>query len=114
MYLFQALTIYPSEICGADAEERSIVLGIMNSMGYMVSLMDPVVYVRPMVRTALLNSSQVNAWLPLLTFPTVDAPTFHKGFIFSSVMYAAQFGITGVVFLMQRRELRRQQARVSL
>jgi len=45
-----------------------------------------------------------NAWLPLLTYPQVESPRFHKGFIFSSVAFVAQFGITGSVWWMQRRE----------
>ncbi|KAK3114804.1 hypothetical protein LTR53_006500 [Teratosphaeriaceae sp. CCFEE 6253] len=76
---------WANEICGADAEERSIVLGIMNSMGY-----------------------AFNAWLPYLTYPAVDAPRFRKGFIFSTVAFAVQFGITGLVWWMQRREVRRK------
>ncbi|PPJ52275.1 hypothetical protein CBER1_10276 [Cercospora berteroae] len=52
---------WANEICGADAEERSIVLGLMNSFGY-----------------------AFNAWLPLLTYPQVDAPVFRKGFIWST------------------------------
>jgi hypothetical protein len=51
-----------------------VVLGVMNVSGY-----------------------AVNAWLPLLTYPTVDAPRFRKGFVFSVVAFSAQFGITGLV-----------------
>lgn len=74
-----------SEICSADAEERAIVLGIMNAFGY-----------------------AVNAWLPYLVFPAVDAPEFHKGFIFSTVMFVAQAAITWAVWWMHRRELRQK------
>ena len=79
------LTVTSSEICSADAEERSIVLGIMNAFGY-----------------------AVNAWLPYLVFPAVDAPRFHKGFIFSSVMFVAQAGITWAVWYMQKRDGRKK------
>jgi ACS family pantothenate transporter-like MFS transporter len=78
-------TLPRSEICSADAEERAIVLGIMNAFGY-----------------------AVNAWLPYLVFPAVDAPQFHKGFIFSSVMFVAQAGITWLVWFMHRREVRKK------
>lgn len=74
-----------SEICGADAEERSIVLGLMNAFGY-----------------------AFNAWLPLLTYPTTDAPRFKKGFVFTSVAFVAQFAITWLVWWFQRRELRQK------
>lgn len=79
-----------SEICGADAEERTIVLGLMNAFGY-----------------------AFNAWLPYLTYPQVDSPKFTKGFTFSSAAFVVQFVITGLVWWMQRRELRRK-AHVSL
>ena len=69
----------------ADAEERAIVLGIMNAFGY-----------------------AVNAWLPYLVFPAVEAPEFHKGFIFSSVMFVAQAGITWLVWFMHRRDVRKK------
>lgn len=62
-------------------------LGIMNAFGY-----------------------AVNAWLPLLVFPTVDAPRFKKGFIFATVMYVAQAAITWATWWMWRRETRRKEA----
>jgi ACS family pantothenate transporter-like MFS transporter len=76
---------WANEICGNDAEERAMVLGIMNASGY-----------------------AFNAWLPLLTYPAKDAPRFKKGFIFSTCAYVAQFAITGVVWWLQRWENRRK------
>lgn len=76
---------WANEICGADAEERSIVLGIMNSLGY-----------------------AFNAWLPLLTYPALDAPKFTRGFIYSTIAFVVQFGITGLVAWLQRRENRQK------
>jgi ACS family pantothenate transporter-like MFS transporter len=82
---------WANEICGADAEERAVVLGIMNASGY-----------------------ALNAWLPLLTYPAISAPRFRKGFIFSTVAYVVQFGITGLVAFLQRRENRnRARARAA-
>ena len=75
-----------NEICGSDAEERAVVIGIMNSAGY-----------------------AVNAWLPILTYPQTDSPRFKKGFTYSTIMYGvAQFGITGIVALLHRRDIRRK------
>ncbi|TVY84707.1 Pantothenate transporter liz1 [Lachnellula suecica] len=76
---------WANEICGNDAEERALVLGIMNAAGY-----------------------AFNAWLPLLTYPATDAPRFRKGFIFSTCAFVAQFIITGVVWWLQRWENRRK------
>lgn len=72
---------WANEICSSDAEERALVLGIMNSMGY-----------------------AFNAWLPLLTYPAKEAPRFKRGFIWTTAAYVAQFGITGLVAWLQRRE----------
>lgn len=76
---------YANEICGNDAEERSIVLGLMNALGY-----------------------AFNAWLPVLTYPAVDGPNFRKGFLFTIGAFVAQFGITWLVWFMYRRETRRK------
>ncbi|GKT96482.1 major facilitator superfamily transporter [Colletotrichum tofieldiae] len=72
---------WTNEICGADAEERAIVIGIMNSLGY-----------------------AFNAWVPILTYPQVDAPRFKKGFIFSTVAFGAQAAITASVAYLYKRE----------
>ncbi|KAI0895841.1 MFS general substrate transporter [Annulohypoxylon nitens] len=78
---------WANEICGADAEERAIVIGIMNTLGY-----------------------AFNAWVPLLTFPQVDSPMFRKGFIFSTVAFVAQAIITGTVAFMYKRDQRKGKA----
>lgn len=75
---------WANEICGADAEERTIVIGIMNSMGY-----------------------AFNAFVPLLTYPQTDAPKFRKGFIYSTCAFAAQGLVTAVVAYMQKRDARK-------
>ncbi|KAI1205393.1 MFS general substrate transporter [Annulohypoxylon truncatum] len=75
---------WANEICGSDAEERAIVIGIMNAMGY-----------------------AFNAWVPLLTYPQVDSPMFRKGFIFSTVAFGAQAIITAVVAFMYKRDQRK-------
>ncbi|KAH7383982.1 major facilitator superfamily transporter [Pyrenochaeta sp. MPI-SDFR-AT-0127] len=76
---------WANEICGADAEERAIVIGIMNSMGY-----------------------AFNAWVPLLTYPQVDAPKFRKGFIFTVCAFIAQGIITGTIAFMQKRDAKKK------
>ncbi|KAK1994116.1 major facilitator superfamily transporter [Colletotrichum falcatum] len=76
---------WTNEICGADAEERAIVIGIMNSLGY-----------------------AFNAWVPILTYPQVDAPTFKKGFIFSTAAFGAQAAITATVAYFYKRDKKRQ------
>jgi ACS family pantothenate transporter-like MFS transporter len=55
----------------------------------------------------------VNAWLPYLVFPAVDAPRFHMGFVFSAVMFVAQAGITWAVWGMWRREQGQKQRRTE-
>lgn len=77
---------WANEICGSDAEERAIVLGIMNATGY-----------------------AFNAWLPLLTYPTVDAPRFKKGFTYSTAAYVVEGIMTWSVWLLARGERRKKQ-----
>ncbi|KAF2133775.1 major facilitator superfamily transporter [Dothidotthia symphoricarpi CBS 119687] len=77
---------WANEICGADAEERAIVIGIMNSMGY-----------------------AFNAWVPILTYPQVDSPKFRKGFIFSICAFVAQLAITGAIAFMWKRDGKKKQ-----
>jgi ACS family pantothenate transporter-like MFS transporter len=76
---------WANEICAGDAEERALVLGIMNASGY-----------------------AFNAWLPLLTYPAKQAPRFKKGFTFSTVAFVAQFGITGLVAWLWSLEKKRK------
>ena len=79
---------WANEICGGDAEERALVLGIMNASGY-----------------------AFNAWLPILTYPAIQAPRFRKGFTFSTIAFLAQFGITGLVAWLWRWEKNRNATR---
>lgn len=76
---------WANEICGADAEERAVVIGIMNSLGY-----------------------AFNAWVPLLTYPQVDAPMFRKGFIYTTIAFGAQALITATVAYMYKRDQKRK------
>lgn len=77
---------WANEICGADAEERAVVLGIMNAAGY-----------------------AFNAWLPLLTYPVVDAPKFRKGFIYTTIAFLAQAVITWTVWWLARRDRKKEE-----
>lgn len=77
---------WANEICSADAEERALVLGLMNSVGY-----------------------AFDAWVPLLTYPVEDAPRFKKGFIFSTCAYVALLGITGLISVLRRWESQKEE-----
>lgn len=76
---------WANEICGADAEERAVVLGVMNASGY-----------------------AMNTWLPLLTYPAVEAPRFKRGFTWSAGAFVVQGAVTWLVAWLQRREGRRK------
>lgn len=73
-----------SEITGGDAEERSIVLALMDALAYSQS-----------------------AWVPYLTYPADAAPKFRNGYIASVAFFVAQFGITMLVWWMHQRDLRK-------
>jgi ACS family pantothenate transporter-like MFS transporter len=79
---------WANEICSGDAEERVLVLGMMNCLAY-----------------------TFNAWLPLLTYPATDAPRFKTGFIFSTCACGVLLGITGLVALLQKREGQKRETR---
>jgi ACS family pantothenate transporter-like MFS transporter len=74
---------WANEICGGDAEERALVLGVMNASGYAFGI-----------------------WVPYLTYPFRDAPEFRKRFRFSVLAFLVQFGMTGLVAWLWRREKR--------
>ncbi|KAK7187661.1 hypothetical protein DPSP01_004498 [Paraphaeosphaeria sporulosa] len=74
---------WANEICGKDAEERAVVIGIMNSLGY-----------------------AFNAWVPLVTYPAGEAPRFKRGFRWSAGAFVMQGVITGCVAWMWERERR--------
>lgn len=50
----------------------------------------------------------MNGRLPVLTYPASSGPRFKKGFIFATCAFVAQFGITGLVAYLQKRELRQK------
>ncbi|KAI9046447.1 hypothetical protein LZ554_009196 [Drepanopeziza brunnea f. sp. 'monogermtubi'] len=79
---------WANEICGADAEERAIVLGVMNASGY-----------------------AVNAWLPVLTYPVDEGPRFKKGFTFSVAAMVVQVTVMGGVWWLKRNEDGRKRRR---
>lgn len=81
---------WANEICSADAEERALVLGIMNAVAY-----------------------AFNAWLPLLVYPVKDAPRFKKGFIWTTCILVGQAGMTGVVAWAWKREGRKSRVGVE-
>ncbi|KAI9839484.1 MAG: hypothetical protein M1819_002109 [Sarea resinae] len=90
------LNISPSssianEICSADAEERALVLGSMNTMGY-----------------------AFNAWVPLLTFPQDQEPMFRKGWIFCCACFVlGEGGSVAAVWYFLARDRRRKVAGVE-
>mgnify|MGYP001390133464 CR=1 FL=1 len=66
---------WANEICAADAEERAIVLGVMNASAY-----------------------AVNVWLPMWTYPVSEGPRFKRGFRWSVLAGVLEVGITGCVW----------------
>lgn len=56
--LLMTCNSWAHEICSEDNEERSLVIGSMNEMAYVLQ-----------------------AWLPLIVWQQVDAPEYRKGFI---------------------------------
>jgi MFS family permease len=72
-------------ICAGDAEERAFVISSM-----------------------LAIASAFSAWVPLLAWPTVEAPQFFKGYTLQLVLQPTYFAWTCFVFWMVRRENRQK------
>lgn len=69
------------EICSDDNEERSLVIGSMNEMAYVLQ-----------------------AWLPLIVWQQVDAPEYQKGYITVSCLSLLLIITTFVVRAYDHRD----------
>lgn len=67
--------------CAADAEERAFIISSM-----------------------LAVSTAFNCWVPLLAFPTIEAPRYFKGYVLESVLQFTYVGWTALVMWFVRRE----------
>ena len=76
-----------SEICTGDPLERALVIGMSN--GYQFA---------------------TNAWLPILIFPQVEAPSFRKGFPTTFAFVIITIVLLCLVWWLHQRDLRRQLA----
>jgi len=83
-YAGQATTFaWANQICEDDHQERGIVLASMNMW-----------------------NNVVNAWWPLVFYPATDAPRFTKGMWAMIGVAIATFGVTWLVWFLERREKR--------
>lgn len=67
--------------CAADAEERAFIISSM-----------------------LAISTAFNCWVPLLAFPTKQAPRYFRGYILEVVLQVGYFAWTVVVMLFVNKE----------
>lgn len=77
--------------CANDAEERAFVLSTMLAVG-----------------TAFV------VWVPLLTFKTLEAPRFFKGYVMQIVMQPIFFGFTLLLFFIDRWDTKKKAKEASL
>ena len=73
--------------CAADAEERAFVISSMLSIG-----------------------TAFGVWVPLLTFPTVDAPRYFKGYVMEAVMQVVYPLWTVLVIWFLNKETRNKKS----
>lgn len=71
--------------CAADAEERAFIVSSM-----------------------LAISTAFGVWVPLLAFPTVQAPRFFRGYVMEAVLQWTYFGWTCFVVWYSGRDERKQ------
>ncbi|KAK8051104.1 hypothetical protein PG993_002489 [Apiospora rasikravindrae] len=79
------------EICSDDNEERALVVAAMNEMAFVVQ-----------------------AWLPLLVWPQVEAPRYRKGFITTVFLNAGQVGMAFLIRFLHHREIAHKARGVSV
>ncbi|KAJ6024028.1 hypothetical protein N7540_004825 [Penicillium herquei] len=84
------LMAWAHEICSDDNEERSLVIGSMNEMAYVVQ-----------------------AWLPLIVWQQVDEPKYQKGFITVSCLSLCLIIATFVVRHLDHKEQQAKQSQVE-
>ncbi|EXJ91869.1 hypothetical protein A1O3_00419 [Capronia epimyces CBS 606.96] len=79
---------WTNELCSGDAEERALVLAVVNDFL-------PV----------------MNIWLPLLIWQQVDAPRYHTGFITASCLIVVGFFLILAILYLSHRDRDRHQQR---
>jgi hypothetical protein len=67
--------------CAADAEERAFIISSMLAIG-----------------------TAFNSWVPLLAFPTKQAPRYFRGYVLEVVLQVAYFAWTVLVMLFVKKE----------
>lgn len=60
-----------------------------------------------MISSMLATGQAMIAWVPLLVWPTVEAPRFFKGYVFTCVLQPIYFLISVFVFLYSRRRMQK-------
>lgn len=73
--------------CAGDAEERAFVVSSM-----------------------LAISTAFGTWVPILAFPTLEAPRFFRGYVMETVMQWVYFGWSVFVIWYSARDTRRKKA----
>ncbi|KAJ7670488.1 pantothenate transporter liz1 [Mycena olivaceomarginata] len=81
---------WANEVCKGDNEERALVVSSMNGLQYAVA-----------------------AWLPIVIFPQVEAPTFRKGFPGTFGLVIAALIVIVVIKLFADRDERRERAAMA-
>ncbi|KIW82822.1 hypothetical protein Z517_02065 [Fonsecaea pedrosoi CBS 271.37] len=74
-------------VCAGDAEERAFIISSMLATG-----------------------TAFNSWVPILAWPTVEAPRFHKGYILTITLQPIYFLFSVFVFIFSRRMMRKEKA----
>jgi hypothetical protein len=75
-------------VCAGDAEERAFIISAMLATG-----------------------TAFNSWVPLLAWPTVQAPRFFKGYVLTCVLQPTYFLFSVFVFLYSRRRAAKEAAK---
>lgn len=75
-------------VCAGDAEERAFIISAMLATG-----------------------TAFNAWVPILIWPTVEAPRLFKGYTFVTVLLPIYFAQSCFVFIFSRRRVAKENSK---
>ncbi|KAF8206968.1 major facilitator superfamily domain-containing protein [Mycena galopus ATCC 62051] len=82
---------WANEVCKSDNEERALVVSSMNGLQYAVA-----------------------AWLPIVIFPQVEAPTFRRGFPGTFGLVIAALVVIVIIKIFADRDERRERAALGV
>lgn len=74
------MVTWANEVCAASAEQRAVVLGVMETMAFAFA-----------------------AWVPLFIYDTGEAPRFRIGYKMATMFFAVELALTLLILWCEKR-----------